>query len=148
MRLLHTVCFAYKHGVTLESICRDHTRGLMEFSHHALTNGITETTPIILYRENCITVTELCSWQRSQQVFVWFTAGVCLVHSRCLSGLQQVFVWFTSYGLYLSSNAAYAFSIRSFSSRNLSMVDASYNSYLTYQASPSLTPQKSGFSGG
>ena len=124
MRLLHTVCFAHKHGVRLESICRDHTRGLVEFSHHALTNGITETTPIILYRENCITDTELCSWQRSQQVFVWFT----------------------SYGLYLSSNAAYAFSIRSFSSRNLPMVgyktrrDASYNSYLTYQARPSLTP--------
>ena len=42
------------------------------------------------------------------------TAGVCLHDSR--QGR------FTSYGLYLSSNAAYAFSMRSFSSRNLSMI--------------------------
>ena len=53
--------------------------------------------------QSCATLcvpAEIYSWQRSQQVFVWFT----------------------SYGLYLSSNAAYAFSIRSFSSRNLPMV--------------------------
>ena len=42
-------------------------------------------------------------------------------HSRCVCLHDSRQERFTSYGLYLSSNAAYAFSMRSFSSRNLSM---------------------------
>ena len=87
-RLLQTVCFAHQHGVTLESICRDHTWRLMEFSHHALANGITETTPIILYRENCITVA--IAQYRAVLLSVCqlkYTAGSD--HSRCLSGLPR-----------------------------------------------------------